>query len=321
MPRAWDAYFMRNNFLIAGLALLIGNAFGQTVRSIEDIRSMEDAERLVHALDKKSEFSIKYDTSKWIWFSKQHDCDSIELSDWMKADFDGNGYSDLLVRGSEKTNYTTKIIFDNKRHRLRTRDFSNLFWSPCSELQADISYPGVWNYILYYKEREGKGKWAPFKSKVLSRPVVFKFGTFVEYNHDPGTRQIDSIIYKANGCFGTCPMFTIAFGKNKAAVYAAGKYNQKEGNFIGKIKTDNYNEIVELINYMDISELKNDYKTRASDGPSCELVIKFGNGDTKVIRDATMRGTFGLIRLYEMLHNLRTNQRWIEGTLSSVLKQ
>jgi hypothetical protein len=305
--------------LLISLTFLSIASFGQ----ITAVNSNSDAEKLIKSFDKKSDFKIKYDTSensetRWFWFTRLGTCDSLNNVSWLKIDVDNNGLTDFIVRGFEKGRYVTKVIFNDKNSKQRLKDFSDQFWFPCSEFKAsEINGVTILNYINYYKE---KNEMKVFESRVWDRKLIYKFETLVEYNQNPKKSDISSISYTANGCFGTCPVFSISINKDRTAFYIAGKYNKKEGKFAGRIKDENYTEIIDLLNYIDFKNLKDEYTTKASDGPSCELSIKLDNGEIKIIKDETMQGTFGLARIYELLDGLRTNQHWKKTAHNNVHK-
>lgn len=302
---------MTRTLLLSSLMVLTICSFGQ----MTSINSDADVERLIRSLDKKSDFKIKYDTSeesktRWFWFTKSGICDTVNTQPWLKVDLDNNGLADLLVRGFEDGRFVTKIVFNNKDDKPNLRDFSRSFWFPCSAFRPiTLNDTKLLEYINYYRERNKTGQ---SELKIWTRQLIFKFGSLIEYNESPKKHAVTSVTYAANGCFGECPIFTISIEKDRSAVFKAGRYNKKEGDFKSNLRVADYSEIIDLLNYIDFTKLNDEYPTKVSDGPSCELTIKTENGETKVVKDATMQGTLGLARLYEIFDNLRTNQRWIK---------
>ncbi len=90
------------------------------------------------------------------------------------------------------------------------------------------------------------------------------------------------------------------------------KINNKEasGNFNSKIMEDKYNDIVNLLNYVDFETLKDNYAVGWTDDQSSTLKITYDNGKVKSIEDYGLIGTYGLDRIYQLLFELRENQKW-----------
>jgi hypothetical protein len=112
-------------------------------------------------------------------------------------------------------------------------------------------------------------------------------------------------------CFGTCPVFEIKTDLYGNAQYIAGKYSKKQGTFQCKINKKELTDIVELINYIAIKKLENNYTVNWTDYPTCVIRVKFTDGTVKEINDYGELGTFGLRELYKRFFKLRGNQNWV----------
>lgn len=61
---------------------------------------------------------------------------------------------------------------------------------------------------------------------------------------------------------------------------------------------------------MDFPNLENTYALNRSHTTDCVLKITYGDGKTKEIKDYGMLGTYGLMKVYEIIFDLRFNQEW-----------
>jgi hypothetical protein len=92
--------------------------------------------------------------------------------------------------------------------------------------------------------------------------------------------------------------------------YHAEFYNKLKGDFKSKITADRLSEIMNVLNYIKINGVDNDYRVLWTDDQTATLTIKFSDGHKKTITDYGMVGTFGLQKLYSLLFDLRDNQSW-----------
>ncbi|MBK6499838.1 MAG: hypothetical protein IPG00_17450 [Saprospiraceae bacterium] len=83
-----------------------------------------------------------------------------------------------------------------------------------------------------------------------------------------------------------------------------------------------WNGLIELINYIDFTNLKQDYYVDWTDDQDCTLKVVYDNNKVKEVRDYGLIGTFGLKKLYQQLFELRFNQDWkkINTTVSNGYK-
>ena len=142
--------------------------------------------------------------------------------------------------------------------------------------------------------------------------LIHKFGGFIELTRiNKNTPAIESIYFSTTPCFGTCPVFNLNIFKDRTAYYLRDdSFEESAGNFRTTINQTQWNEITELIKYINISELKDNYFFSATDMQSSKLMIYFSDGSKKGITDYGLQGTLGLVRLYNLLFALRFNQQW-----------
>lgn len=292
--------------------------FGQKFLSkIDSLNSKADVEKLIHSFDKDyqkftlkpiSQFESDYNTKG---FCKKI-ADSLGITkSFYKADFDNNGYTDLLAIGDY---YDFKIFVvmnyghnSLKLNRLTRRSFQ------------DCTFPKILNdtLIRYYFIQQPNWSDTNQSATLQYKDLTFKYGDFVEYNLQPKNYSIEKIEYQTTMCFGSCPKFYISILKDKSSTFKAEAYNRElrnskeiKGEFNTTLADTSFREIINLLNYIDFPNLKDNYAVGWTDDQTCTLTITYNNGQVKKIRDYGLIGTYGLDRLYQLLFDLRFNQNW-----------
>lgn len=245
---------------------------------------------------------------------KDLDCDGMasqwQIQNWEKADFNGDGRTDLLIL-LYWYDYGVYSVIDNGDGTFKFLTLSYNIYEKC-ELAKALSLNDQ-HLLLYYQKVQKQVQvknTRGFKSVPEIDTLIYKYGGFVEWNPHPSSYAIDSIEFRTSACFGSCPVFSIDMDKNGNAVYNAQVYNSKRGKFTATLKNENLNEIAGLINYISVKDLNNNYKVSWTDDQTCWLRIRFSDGSVKEISDYGLKGTFGLRLLYSMFFDLRSNQDW-----------
>ncbi|MNK16763.1 hypothetical protein D3C87_349330 [compost metagenome] len=236
-----------------------------------------------------------------------------------KADFDNNGYTDLLVLGGwgETNHYSSYVVMNFGRKKKPKLIALN------KDMQL-LDIPKVLSirnepFLILYSSRNMRGT-NPKISDTTSTKLIFKYGGFAEYSEKPSENHIEKIEFKTSPCFGTCPVYQLTINKNKSATFLAEHYNfnkdkrnnafKNEGLFDTKINDIDYKQLVNLLNYIDFKNLKDEYSVSWTDDQTATLTITYDNGKTKTIEDYGMIGTYGLSSVYDLLAEMRFNQKW-----------
>lgn len=236
-----------------------------------------------------------------------------------KTDFDNNGYTDLLVLGGwgETYQYDSYVVM-NFGTKMRPKLISmnnNIQLLVIPEIVSNENTP----FLIMHSP--GKTYRIPSKlSDTISTKLIYKHGGFTEYNKQPSNNHIDKIEFKTSGCFGTCPIYQLTINKNRSATFLAEHYNfnkerrnntfKKEGHFNGEINDTDYKQLLNLLKYINFENLKDEYSVNWTDAQSSTLTITYNNGKTKTIEDYGMIGTYGLKSVYDLLAEMRFNQKW-----------
>jgi hypothetical protein len=288
--------------LIYSEAQVLQNTDNSSVKfrnKIDEIKNDADIDKLLESINKKQfeVFIVKENLE-----IKNQKCrelaESVQAKSWTKADFDNNGYTDILIIG-DNYGLSSIVILDKGNNNFEIKALTKGIFPSCS-------FPVVQNkkpqpVIFYYTD----------ESSEAHKTLIYKFGDFVEINDSPKTHRIEEIEYKTSGCFGTCPIFELTIDSNHQAVYKPIAFNKKKkGTFKGTIRSFEYDELVGLLNYIDFADLRDSYSVNWTDDQSSFLSITYDDGKVKKINDYGLIGTFGLSRVYKILFDLRENQSW-----------
>lgn len=259
-----------------------------------------------------------------------------------KGDFDHNGRNDLIFIGDDKScqgmspdtkesfscNSSVKVIFDMGNDYI----IKNLLPNHFDFIVPVVTKIDNKDYISVFLEEQTidpDSNDYRYISTIIHKTLDYKtFNSFIEYNPDPKDYSIQKIVYETGMCFGTCPMFKLELNKNgkstfiakvynfidhndpKAEIKAMKKFKKGEGTFEATIKESDFQNIENLLNYIDFPELKNEYSVNWTDDHSSLLTITYNNGQVKKIDDYGLVGTYGLKKLYNILFDLRFSQNW-----------
>lgn len=236
-----------------------------------------------------------------------------------KGDFDNNGYTDLIITG-EPYSYSFKVMaimnFGKENYSVIPLTLSDINDYPIyPKLIYKNGIPVVELYSLYNFSDD-------VENDISKRTLIYKYDRFIDYNEPSEDYQISQIEFSSSACLGTCPVFELIINENSKSSFIAKYYNfsknkkinskGEEGYFETMINKENYSEICEIINYLQVKNLSDFYVAQGTDQPSCILRIHFNDGTVKTIEDYGKFGTNGLHFLYEKLSDLRFNQEWMK---------
>lgn len=259
---------------------------------------------------------------------------------FQRADFDNNGFTDLLVVANNKTytaenttvdmevefseEYNTVVLmnFGNNKYKLFDVSEEKYYWViPKVVIEDSQAFLKVYKPKLYYtKER--------VKREESAATLTFKFGDFVEYNPKPVHYGIEKVEFYTRMCAGECPIFKINISKDRKARMVAQHFNYSkfwskgeyvEGGYSAEIKEKDFDDLCQLLCYIDFPNLKNDYRLPSSHHQDGTLKITYNNGKVKTINDFGLVGTYGLKKVYDEFFKLRFNQEWKKNSVSKAL--
>ncbi len=264
-----------------------------------------------------------------------HGCDTITNIDslanrlninfsWQKADLDNNGYTDLLATGTNKTyipygcsfihpqDFNAFVIMNFGNGKTTLHDLTDgLFMSLAARIEYDSLQPLVGVYTPKLNTFLKRNRRPETKSL-----LTYKFGDFIEYNLAPKNHTIEKLEYVCMS-FAYYYKLSVNGNGNTTAIAVMDIYTQSwdkglmpEGTYTTNMCEKEFQEIKDLMNYMDFPNLKDNYAVSWSCAPEVYYSVTYDNGKKKRIYDNGAQGTYGLRILNKKLSDLWTNQQW-----------
>lgn len=266
---------------------------------LDSISRPEEVEALVRSIEKRF---ARFQVNTALAFEEKN-CFSLaylsKVKPITKADFDKNGYTDLLVIGEQEKTPTILTLMGSGDNKVSIRLITAGRSRRCSLAKVITEGDDTFIEYRYFKA---------YSALMDSAKLIFRFGDFVEYNPNPKVYNIEKIEYKFDDAF------TLEINSDRKATQKAkedyllrGLTNTK---YIGRINTGEYDELLNLLNYSDFPNLHQRYIISGAHYSSGILKITHSGGQLKIIADHGLVGTFSLRRIHERLAALRTNQGW-----------
>ncbi|GAA0549717.1 hypothetical protein LX66_4397 [Chitinophaga japonensis] len=236
---------------------------------------------------------------------------------FLKTDLDNNGLADLIVKGDPLTIVMNSNSAGDKLHYVYPPGFASEYLlmgvdSSGGQQQLLLKTSKKKKYLHYSQKRiPENNKDTALREAQPIDTLVYRFNGFIEYNAAPPRYKIKSVRLATTTCLGTCPEYNLVVNSDRTADYNAGYYTGKSGHFTGIIDERSFNELMQLIDYIHVQSLSENYAIEATDYPTAILKVIFEDGQEKLIQDYGMRGTHGLRALYHFIDKLRSSQEWI----------
>lgn len=130
---------------------------------------------------------------------------------------------------------------------------------------------------------------------------------------------VEKVEFRADGCYGTCPIFTMTINKDRSAEYNGINFNDLSGKYTGTIKQKTYDSLVSLLKEKELLKLNNKYEDQMPDMPGFNLKVKYSNGKVKEIYNYGKAGASLLKEIKTFMFNLRNTQEWKYDEKTQVL--
>lgn len=254
--------------------------------------------------------------------------DSLKISEnYYKADFDNNSLMDIVMIGDDYNCDESRTISCNFRCLVMMCFPQYLVKIYNLNLSSGCYIPQIVkkkNQTLIKVYHRKIGVLSDKGNNIEDHTLIYKCDGFIDYNEKPVKHFIEKIEFSTSGCYGTCPVFSLEIDKERNSIFVAERFNlgtdeenmkkmlcyNREGTFRSIIKQENYQQILELLEYMNFESLNNEYDEAQDDNQSSTLKITYDNGKVKTIEDNGLVGSYSLKKLYELLFELRKNQKW-----------
>ncbi len=220
-----------------------------------------------------------------------------KINRYFKVDLDKNGLTDILIDGK----YTLAIL-DKGKNKYLTSYIDKTF----SKYKVDTII--IKNKIPLIIIECNSAYCRSTSNK--KDTIIYKFKSFIEYNSKPKKLSFESIKFSNSQALGMNAIFELSIYNSKNADYNAINNNKSRfGKYNGIVSDSSFNELVEILNYIDIDALKNEYSISVYDCSKWKLEINY-NGKKKVISDYCQNSTFGLLRIYDQIYKIRQELEW-----------
>lgn len=231
--------------------------------------------------------------------------ESWGIKNWEKIDLNNDKKTDLLFTGFWYSNFSQYVIMSEEKK------YSFFIISDNIEYGCKILKP-----IIVNKKKQLLIN--NFKTNLEEETVhymdtiTYKFNSFVELNDKIANYNIEKIKFtvdynfeieidnKGNAYYKCLDEFNITHLKG----------NFYKGNSNKIISLSSFNELKELLNYIRVKELSDQYSINGYDFTSTRLKVTFEDGSIKEINDYGFQGTFGLKAAYEKLTQLAREINW-----------
>ncbi len=308
------------------------SAKGQTVimhhhNKIDDIKTSREVVQLINLFLQKNE-DYRFDIestylNKAVSFKYKVDKKpAVTPLPWVKADFDSNGYTDLLVNvenryWSKKGQNIILCIMDSGENRLYAKFLTNHRSDAALASLTSISEKPAIVYYHYSPNLIYTSGSHTLPYRLITDTLVYKFGDFIEYTSKAKNYEIAEIRYSYGpGIFGYFPGFTITLKMDGSLYYDGAVLNPDISNPTARVELsatidNNHSEqLLDFLQYIDFEREQDNYRVRATDQPESFIEVTYNSGKTKNIEDYGGQGTFALKRLYKIFSDLRYNQNW-----------
>lgn len=296
-----------------------GTSNGVTKPGILDsVSKPEEVEALVYSIDKR------YNSFRFNRILTFHGDNCFRLADLStvkpiaKADFDKNGYTDMLVLGTLDGRPAVISLMGAVRGKINLHVITRQFRRTCSI--ARVIYEDG-NTLLEFRYFDANFARVSNEEAVKSVKLVFKYGDFIEYNPSPKKYDIDKIDFRNDGGpWVASSGYMIEINDNgkehfvsKSMInYRHASPDSSDGyTKVPGVSPDSlFSTLAGLLNYSDFPNLKDRYEIKATDHATGVLTIYYNEDKVKNINDYGLQGTYGLQRVYQIINSMRGSLVW-----------
>ncbi|SDQ42161.1 hypothetical protein SAMN05421664_1545 [Chryseobacterium soldanellicola] len=208
-----------------------------------------------------------------------------------------------MVTGHTSEGNETIYILDKGDH-FESKNISK------GKLYEQCSFSSVKdNTIEYYSvkilNRQG------YLSNLIKEKLIYKYEGFIEENTNPKRHNILEMQFETSGSYWNSYVLKMEIVSNRDIIWVTKDDGfLRSGVYTSKLSMEKFKEIVDLLNYIDFENLKDEYEVGYSDAATTRLKVTYDNLKVKNISDNGGMGTRGLRKLYDILIDLKLNQQW-----------
>lgn len=235
-----------------------------------------------------------------------------------EADFNQDGINDYLVNleyKKDSNNDVFKIYFDeNEGSKNCVVLLSNTHGYKILNPGRKSVYGIFAAKIINYKN-QNLIKLLNFKTEFEDRNDILKYDTLMirnneltEFVNTKSKHHINEIVFTQFGGYAPGIKYTLTLKKDSLTLNSKF-YKKLEGKYLGNNNQD-FQNLTLYLNNIDFLNLKNRYAMGCSDCSAIETKIVYDNEKTKTIYDYGERGSLGLLKFYDSIHEIMEKQKW-----------
>ncbi|WP_165821954.1 hypothetical protein [Hymenobacter edaphi] len=272
---------------------------------IDGINTAQAVEELIHAADTAGHFS--YVTVSDTLSIRNRDCKCQArkrgVKPWVKADFDGNGRTDLLAIGDANRQEVLLVMaFDGDKYTVRRVNYGSKYcFLPVVADKGVTKLIEAKSYVRRFGGRLGTSR---------RYRLVYKHGGLIEYNPQPGAQRVESIALSYFMSYHRKVKVDMTITDSGFVVCREETDGVVTNRVAGLAKAE-FEALTDLINYAGIGRRRATYTRSGNHHPHYYLTVAY-EGGFKQIDDDGGEGSMGLELLYEKMLALRNSLRWQE---------
>lgn len=303
-------------------SVLSSNRTAKTNDSIRDFNAIDkleltdDVVKFVKSVNPKfagqhhGDFKIHQTDSIYKNFKKCSVFKDWEIKNWEKIDLNNDGKTDLLFIAYWPNQYAQYAIIDSGNSIFDLVLISTKL-NYC-KLVKPIKIDKKTELLLYdYRTQIERTK----KDSAIHYidTLTYKFGSLIEKNR---IKKQDYNIESIN--FNVRNHFSLEIDNQGNAYYNCPEKifmnRLYENNYVGKsnkkIPIEKFDELEQILKYINVKDLLNTYEVDSSDHTTVILTIKFKDGSIKEITDYGSDGSYGLNAVYSKLTKIAIETDW-----------
>ncbi|HYG14283.1 MAG TPA: DUF6438 domain-containing protein [Bacteroidia bacterium] len=281
---------------------------------IKFIETSEQVLELLKSIDsnKFRNYSIE-DTLKYRDKLSKRIYDSLGLKLWYKADFDGNGYLDLLINASDGYSLQKIVcVLDSGNNTFKPLLVKVILGAPWDRFVfpyvAELNNKSAL-IVKRYNNNINFSHYSAHFTDLITDTLVYEYENFIEFNANPAEENISKIDIVTSSCEGTCPIFSLGIDRHDAT-YNATMFNRDTGKFRAVTNLKDFDRFASILNYCNFKKLDSTYAVGWTDAPGAVLTVHYNDNQIKRIKDYGQQGNYGLMAIYSELFAFRDNQKW-----------
>jgi hypothetical protein len=302
--------------LYLGIICFVSCVSARNTNKIDNLKTTEDVVKFAKSIypdfarNNFGELQIK---STNLIIQELKKCDlykSWNIKNWQKIDINNDGKTDLLFTAYWYSNYSQYAIVESESGEYNLFNLSQNLEYACKIVKPIVVNNR--NELMIYNYKTNSEYVLQDKIIHFVDTLTYKFNSFIEISKKNVTYDIEYIKYTSHN------NFEIEIDNNENAYYRClnvFNISNLKGDFYKgesrkKISPSYFKEMKNILEYINVQDLSNEYTIDGYDFSTAFLEIKFKDGSIKKIKDYGYQGTYGLNAVYSKLTKIALETIW-----------